>query len=375
MLPPPTVESVNAALAPPSNHCDISRVRFAYNYLNEIPKFLKPQGLEYNTVPGLKKSVKSGQRLHFTTPNAFTLDPVAAGLPWPTGLDCIRQGKFWQSGLSISSELLELFARDENVSQAVKSNGKSLGSVAAHELNTLEEDRFTKFATYLFPEADEARMRLLAASIVYIVIFDDAWEMVAGSELNDVRDGFLDRLQGRACQAPESDLQALITSTVDGFHEQDALVGNGGQEVIDRLVDFCKHVPPAQKFDTLGDYLTYRRIDAGVPYILACVKFSICSNVEIESPQLEKFLRLISDHVSIRLFSMPTENSAKALTYAMQLEIEVEIDQELARMRDENTLTAEEWQFVDAVLTMTAGNVFYSVVSSRYGGESTRIPE
>jgi hypothetical protein len=76
-----------------------------------------------------------------------------------------------------------------------------------------------------------------------------------------------------------------------------------------------------------------------------------------------------------RLFSLPTENSAKALAYAMQIQVEVEVDQELARMRDNNSLTAEEWQFVDAVLTMTAGNVFYSVVSSRYGGESTRILE
>lgn len=147
-------------------------MRFAYNYLNEVPAFLKPQGLAYNAVPGLKKSIKPGQRLHFTTSNAFTLDPIAARLPWPTGLNCIRQSKFWQSGLSISSDLLELFARDESISQAVKANGKSLGSIAAHELNTVEEDRFTKFAAYLFPEADEGRMRLLAASIVYIIIFD-----------------------------------------------------------------------------------------------------------------------------------------------------------------------------------------------------------
>lgn len=147
-------------------------MRFAYNYLNETPKFLKPQCLEYNTVSLLKLSVKSDKRSHFTTPNAFTLDPVAAGLPWPTGLDCVRQSKFWQSGLSISSKLLELFARDETIGQAIKAPGKSLGSIAAHELNTVEEDRFTKFPTYLFPEADERRMRLLAASIVYIVIFD-----------------------------------------------------------------------------------------------------------------------------------------------------------------------------------------------------------
>lgn len=142
-----------------------------------------------------------------------------------------------------------------------------------------------------------------------------------------------------------------------------------------------------------------------ISYLLACVKFSIASSVEIESSQLEKFLRLISDHVSLvndlasyekekraydqgrtyhlinavevvqRLFSLPEEKSAKALAYAMQLELEVEIDHELAQMREENILTAEEWQFVDAVLTMMAGNVFYSVVSSRYGGKSTQIPE
>lgn len=71
--------------------------------------------------------------------------------------------------MSISTELLEHFAQDELASQAVKATGKSLGRIAARELLTVEEDRFTKFATYLFPEADEERMRLLAATIVYIV--------------------------------------------------------------------------------------------------------------------------------------------------------------------------------------------------------------
>ncbi|KAJ5126310.1 hypothetical protein N7476_009363 [Penicillium atrosanguineum] len=40
-------------------------------------------------------------------------------------------------------------------------------------------------------------------------------------------------------------------------------------------------------------------IDAGVPYIPAYVKLSVSSNVVIRSPQLEKFLWLISDYVSI----------------------------------------------------------------------------
>lgn len=55
---------------------------------------------------------------------------------------------------------------------AVKLNGRSLAKIASHELLLPEEDRFTKFATYLFPEADKERTRLLAATIVFIVIFD-----------------------------------------------------------------------------------------------------------------------------------------------------------------------------------------------------------
>lgn len=44
------------------------------------------------------------------------------------------------------------------------------------------EDRFTKFATYLFPEADEERTRLLAATIVFIVIFDGKQRIASGNQ-------------------------------------------------------------------------------------------------------------------------------------------------------------------------------------------------
>ena len=58
-------------------------------------------------------------------------------------------------------------------------------------------------------------------------------------------------------------LQSLITSIVVGMRREDAIVGNGGQETVDRLVDFCRHKPPQKEFSTLRQYLDYRRIDAG----------------------------------------------------------------------------------------------------------------
>lgn len=51
-------------------------------------------------------------------------------------------------------------------------DGRSLADVAARHLRVAEEDRFTKFPTYLWPEADEERTKLLAMSMVLAVVFD-----------------------------------------------------------------------------------------------------------------------------------------------------------------------------------------------------------
>ena len=59
-------------------------------------------------------------------------------------------------------------------------------------------------------------------------------------------------------------LQSLITSVVVGMRREDAIVGNGGQETIDRLVEFCRHKPPQKEFSTIRQYLDYRRIDIGM---------------------------------------------------------------------------------------------------------------
>ncbi|KKY30349.1 putative sesquiterpene cyclase [Diaporthe ampelina] len=223
-------------------------------------------------------------------------------------------------------------------------------------------------------------------------------------KLGVVRDDFIRRLE---CDDDGEDdktqLQILIDYVVRGLKAHDTLAGNAGQEVIAHLVAFCRHVPPRSEFTSLADYLTYRNIDAGVPYILACVKFSIASDVCIEDPKLAKILRLISDHVSLvndlasfdkelrafeegkvcyminavdvvrRLLGLSNWQSAKALTFAMQLEVESQMEDELTRLSVDGCLAPQEEKFVEACLTMTAGNVFYSIVTSRYGGEEARI--
>jgi len=60
-------------------------------------------------------------------------------------------------------------------------------------------------------------------------------------------------------------LQALINVIMQDFHDEDLKAGgNGGKEVIERLVDFFNHVPPKKEFTTLREFLDYRIKDAAV---------------------------------------------------------------------------------------------------------------
>ena len=169
------LNAILAAITVSSSQADLSPIRFAYNYLDDITN--SPTPLRVYQPAGCDKFVSEGESKDMSNlPNSIPIFPVRAGLPWHTGLHCARQNKFWRSGLQMSTDLLELFADDDVAKKVKKSNGSSLASLAAKELQIVEDDRFTKFAAYLFPEANEERMRLLAATIVFIIVYDDSWE-------------------------------------------------------------------------------------------------------------------------------------------------------------------------------------------------------
>ncbi len=172
-------------------------MHFAYNYLGDVTNSLIPDKVSECTVrddsdqggesPSSGESDCDGKSTSSSgciSLNSIRLFPIRAGLPWHTGLRCIRQSIHWKAGLEMSSNLLELFANDVTAEKAKKSNGASLAGIAAKELQIPEDDRFTKFAAYLFPQANEERMRLLAATIVFIIIFDDSWEEASSESVS-----------------------------------------------------------------------------------------------------------------------------------------------------------------------------------------------
>ena len=80
----------------------------------------------------------------------------------------------------------------------------------------------------------------------------------------------------------------------------------------------------------------------------------------------------IVDIVS-RLFSLPNINSSKALTYTYQLQTEIWMREELQLLEDQAELDAEQWRYLEATYVCAAGNTFFSMTSSRYGGDTARI--
>lgn len=91
--------------------------------------------------------------------------------------------------------------------------------------------------------------------------------LTSALQLSTVRDDFIRRLErgGEEEEANKTELQAFIDEVVAGLKYHDTIEGDGGQEVIDRLADFCKHSPPSAEFQTLDEYLEYRNVDAAVP--------------------------------------------------------------------------------------------------------------
>ena len=173
-------------IAAPEDASWLCPLRFAYDWLHDAtPGYPTPLPLDCSLelslspldslVDGVKNTGAASTTQVITScdnANGFDIYPLQAGLPWPTRLAKVRQSRHWRAGMRISNELLELFSTDTTITQAVRKNGVSLARIASKELLVEADDRFAKFATYLFPEANEQRMRLLAAAIVYVIIFD-----------------------------------------------------------------------------------------------------------------------------------------------------------------------------------------------------------
>ena len=137
-------------------------------------------------------------------------------------------------------------------------------------------------------------------------------------------------------------------------------------------------------------------------FIIAAAKFSIKSRVSLTDERFRRYLSLVGDHLSLindlasydkelRAFnkgeasdlinlvaimksvtSLQDTDDAKSVAWALQLQIEKKMMEELEDLRAQG-LSDEEWWFLEAVTCAAVGNVMFCMTSSRYGGEAARI--
>ena len=190
-------------LTSPEDSIHLCPVHYSYDYLPHRPQWLAPQPLFSPTIisgskengpassnPSREQKAKSG--------NSIPLYLSPAGLPAHTGLSSFRQSKHWKSIVRVTKELLELFAVDHSCKEIMLSrrsgptinhnseiekhdtdraateedNARSMASLAQDQLEKGVLDSFCRYSIYLWPEADEERVKLIAQTVVLTFMFD-----------------------------------------------------------------------------------------------------------------------------------------------------------------------------------------------------------
>ncbi|KAK8006989.1 hypothetical protein PG989_000979 [Apiospora arundinis] len=241
----------------------------------------------------------------------------------------------------------------------------------------------------------------------------DSWEEAPGEDLKNVQDDFVARMRGEKkssetegpATSTTTPLQARIDEIVALCRACDERTGtDAGHDFIERMLEWVMHSQPepGQGFASPREYLDYRWMDAADWWLAAACKLSIASPISLVDPVTAKLLRLAGDHISIvnDLGSFDKERAAfesgrtvvfinlvqvlrtscglsvddaKAAAFVLQLLNEQEMLAECERLKTDDRMTDEHWRFVDVLLLLCAGNTFYTMTTSRYGGEAARI--
>ena len=202
---------------------------------------------------------------------------------------------------------------------------------------------------------------------------------------------------------------------VDGIEAEDATGGDGGKDMLGALRQAFRCVHPDREFRNVDNYLEFRRENVGAAweplqnrppdvfhytltnfshpsahrFIIAAAKFSVKSSASMADPRFSHYFALISDHLSLvndlasygkelralkqseasdiinlvhvvkTITSLQGTDDAKAVVWALQLQIEKQMKDELEVSLKEGGLTNDEWWFLEAATSAAAGMSFF----------------
>ena len=148
-------------------HSDLSclpRIKYAYNPLPALHLPIKQ--------PRLRLISGATAVNRYSLRNSISLDPFSAGLPYCSSIDHVRASKYWKANLDATIKLLEMLAVDNSPSDIEVDHGITLSKLAKKALRPGYEHQIVLATQYMFPSADEQRIRQIAALMIIYFVFD-----------------------------------------------------------------------------------------------------------------------------------------------------------------------------------------------------------
>ena len=151
-------------LAVPSDLSYLPTIKYAYNPLPALPRHIKP--------PSFPLTSGATAVDQYSSRNSIRLDPFSAGLPYYSSIDYVRASKYWKTNLNETTKLLEILAADNSATDIEVDHGITLTKLARKALRPGREHQMVLATHYMFPSADEQRVRLIAALMIIYFVFD-----------------------------------------------------------------------------------------------------------------------------------------------------------------------------------------------------------
>ena len=153
-----------ARLAAPSQLAELPKIKYLYDPLPALP-------IQCNHHLYKLPSEVTSYNGHFNS-NSIPLNPVSAGLPYRSSLDHVRASKFWESNLSEAVRLLQMLAVDSSAFDIEVDHGTTVAKLAKKALRPGLEHQMVLATHYMFPGADQQRIKQISALMIIYFVFD-----------------------------------------------------------------------------------------------------------------------------------------------------------------------------------------------------------
>lgn len=143
----------------------ISPIEYVHDPVPEAPCHL-------TKLPPLPFPQYASTDCQYTSGNSVRVNPRAAGLPYRSRFELIRASKHWKANLDETKKMLELIIADHSSTSVGMRDGLTLAGLAKKELRPGLEHRVVLATSYMYPNANERRARIIAATMMLLFIYD-----------------------------------------------------------------------------------------------------------------------------------------------------------------------------------------------------------